>query len=346
MNVIEWTWGAVMGNPVGFLVQLTLAHDLTAFMTVLAVHLASSAVVASVAYLLLPARYRRPRVVSWLLMFVFAFVTPVVGAISLLLVTLITLRRRAKKLPHANPVAVELPEFDVQARDEARSAQGAIRSRLGVGVPAAVRMQSLLSLQAIPNRVSNPILEELLGDDTDDVRLVAFGMLDSEEKKISVHIQRERALLACEPPSDQRYACLRHLAELHWELTYAALAQGELRKHILGQARTYLDQALAIGVTPRPGLIFLKGRILLAQGLMAEAEVALKQAVAMGQPQISALPYLAEIAFERREFGLVRQFLQQLCELNVASKTRAIADLWAGLDNVNNFSDRRYLPHI
>lgn len=346
MNATEWSWGAVMRDPVGFLGQLILAHDLTAFMTVLAAHVMISAVVASIAYLILPGRFRRPRVVSWLLMFVFAFVTPVVGAISLLLITLIALRRQAEELPLASPVAVDLPEFDVQARDEARSAQGAIRSRLGVGVPAAVRMQSLLTLQVIPNRVSNPILEELLGDETDDVRLVAFGMLDAEEKKISVHIQRERALLACDPPSEQRYACLRHLAELHWELTYAVLAQGELRKHILGQARAYLDQAIAVGVAPRPGLIFLKGRILLAQGLMPEAEVALKQAVTMGQPQISALPYLAEIAFERREFDLVRQLLQQLAELNVASKTRAIADLWAGLDNVTNFSDRRYLPHI
>ena len=326
--------------------SLILAHDLSAFLTVLAAHVLVSAVVASIAYWLLPERFKRPRAVNWLLMFVFAFVTPVVGAISLLLITLIALRRQSEKLPFATPVAVELPEFDVQARDEARSAQGAIRSRLGVGVPAAIRMQSLLTLQVIPNRVSNPILEELLGDETDDVRLVAFGMLDAEEKKISVHIQRERATLARELTSEQRYACLRHLAELHWELTYAVLAQGELRKHILGQARTYLDQALAVGVAPQAGLIFLKGRILLAQGLMAQAEDSLKQSVVMGQAQISALPYLAEIAFERRDFGLVRQYLQRLAELNVVSKTRAIADLWAGLDNVTNFSDRRHLPHI
>lgn len=326
--------------------SLILARDLSAFLTVLTAHVLVSAVVASISLWLLPERFKRPRAVNWLLMFVFAFVTPVIGAITLLLITLIALRRQSEKLPFATPVAVELPEFDVQARDEARSAQGAIRSRLGVGVPAAIRMQSLLTLQVIPNRVSNPILEELLGDETDDVRLVAFGMLDAEEKKISVHIQRERATLTRELTSEQRYACLRHLAELHWELTYAVLAQGELRKHILGQARTYLDQALAVGVAPRPGLIFLKGRILLAQGLMAQAEDSLKQSVVMGQPQISALPYLAEIAFERRDFGLVRQYLQRLAELNVVSKTRAIADLWAGLDNVSNFSDWRHLPHI
>lgn len=326
--------------------SLILARDLSAFLTVLTAHVLVSAVVASISLWLLPERFKRPRAVNWLLMFVFAFVTPVIGAITLLLITLIALRQQSEKLPFATPVAVELPEFDVQARDEARSAQGAIRSRLGVGVPAAIRMQSLLTLQVIPNRVSNPILEELLGDETDDVRLVAFGMLDAEEKKISVHIQRERATLARELTSEQRYACLRHLAELHWELTYAVLAQGELRKHILGQARTYLDQALAVGVAPRPGLIFLKGRILLAQGLMAQAEDSLKQSVVMGQPQISALPYLAEIAFERRDFGLVRQYLQRLAELNVVSKTRAIADLWAGLDNVSNFSDWRHLPHI
>jgi hypothetical protein len=346
MNSIYWAWGAVLADLGLFLSPLILSGSIAAFWGVLVAHAAACAVVASSCYLLMPAHFKTPRAMVWLLLFDFAFISPIVGAIGMLLMTRITLRQAADKSLLAVPVSVELPEYDVQGKDVNRSGQGAIRSRLGVNVPADIRMQSLLTLQAVPNRVSNPILEDLLGDSTDDVRLVAFGMIDAEEKKISVHIQREREVLVRELMPEQRYTCLRHLAELHWELIYASLAQGELRNHILGQARKYLEEALAVGVPANSGLLFLKGRILLAQGEIENAEAAISQSVALGQPKISALPYLAEMAFKRREFALVKQFMQQLVELNAASRTRAIADFWTGSDNLSNFSDRRFLPHI
>jgi Flp pilus assembly protein TadD len=146
--------------------------------------------------------------------------------------------------------------------------------------------------------------------------------------------------------SEQRYDCLRHLAELNWELVYASLAQGELRRHILGQARHYADTALAIEVPHDSGLVFLKGRILLEQGEIGAAEAAINQAIALGQSITSALPYLAEMAFLRRDFVAVKQLMQQVSKLNLASRTRAIEDFWVKRYNEINFSDRRYLPHI
>jgi tetratricopeptide (TPR) repeat protein len=207
-------------------------------------------------------------------------------------------------------------------------------------------MQALLTLQAVPGRVANPILENLLGDETDDVRLLAFGMLDSAEKKISVQIQHERELLDTESTTEQRFDCLRHLAELHWELIYASLAQGELRRHILSQARTYLASALALGVAPSPGLLFLQGRILLAQGEIEPAQAAIEQALALGLSRISALPYLAEIAYRRRQFSVVQDCMRQLTQFNIAPRPRAIADLWTGRDKMSNLSDFNHLPHL
>ena len=334
MNAIAGSWGNL------------LASNIHAFVAVLLVHLLICAVVTSVCHVLMPAKFKTPRVTVWLLLFCFAFIAPVVGVVGLLVLTRTTLRQTAAASLFAVPESVDLPVYDVQGKDVKRSGQGAIRSRLGEDVPGNLRMQSLLTLQAVPSRVSNPILEELLGDTTDDVRLVAFGMLDAEEKKLSVHIQHERAALLTELTPEQRYTCLRHLAELHWELIYASLAQGELRNHILGQAHQYLAQALAVGQPAESGLLFLKGRILLAQGEIAASEVAIQEAVALGQSKISALPYLAEMAFKRREFEQVKQFMQQLVDLNAASRTRAIADFWTGSDNVSNFSDRRFLPHL
>ncbi len=346
MKALQWVWGAVLVELGIFGSPLLYANHLGALAAVLCLHALASAIVASGTYMLLPTNLQQPRVMVWLLLFSFAFVAPVIGAVGMLLIIRNTLRREAQGAHQAQPVSVQLPEYDVQAKDVNRSGQGAIRSRLGNNVPSDVRMQSLMTLQAVSNRVANPILENLLGDSTDDVRLVAFGMLDAEEKKINAHIQRERNYLQQATSPEQRGTCLRHLAELHWELIYASLAQGELRNHILGQARSYLDAALEAGLAPDSGLCFLRGRVLLAQGDMAQAQTAMEEAVALGQPLTSALPYLAEMAFRRRDFARVKQCMNQLAELNVAPRTRAVANFWTGRDNVGNFSDRQYLPHI
>lgn len=346
MKVLYWGWAAVLADVAAFSGPLLFMDTTRAFVSVWAAHAAACAVLANATYLLLPLRYRHPRALVWLLMFDFAFIAPVIGPLAMLLITHRYLHRDVSATARAAPLTVDLPEYNVQSKEVGRSSQGAIRARLSTGVPQNVRMQSLLTLQSVPNRVSNPILEDLLGDATDDVRLIAFGMLDAEERKISIHIHRERKSLEGDLSPQQRYDCLRHLAELHWELIYASLAQGELRKYNLGQARQYVDAALGLSEKPDGGISFLRGRILLAQGELTTAEEAMTNAVTLGHPEASALPYLAEMAFHRREFGVVRNFMKQLQLFHVASRTQAIVDLWTGPDNVANFRDRRVLAHI
>ncbi len=346
MSSFFWVVLAVIADLALMLSPQIVSKDLSAFLLMLLGHVMVCVVVTSATHPMLPTRYRHPKRFVWMLIFCFAFVAPVVGAIGLILITRFSLRLTGENALYAVPVSVGLPEYDIQFKEGHRGTQGAIRSRLRTEVPSEVRMQSLLTLQAVPNKVSNPILEELLGDTTDDVRLVAFGMLDSEEKKISKQIRNETAILTGNLTLEQRYDCLRHLAELNWELIYASLAQGELRRHILGQARQYVDAALTTGTPLDSGLVFLKGRILLEQGDIAAAEDAIQQAMALGQSITSALPYLAEMAFLRRDFAAVKQLMQQVSKLNLASHTRAIEDFWVKRHNEINFSDRRYLPHI
>lgn len=346
MNAIYWTWAAIAADLALLLSPLMTDTSLLAFWWVLLAHVLVSLVAAFATYLLLPRRFQHPRWAVTALMFCFAFVAPPIGAVGLLLITRANLQRLVAETRVAVPVSVNLPLYDVQSKEHYRGSQGAIRSRLGEDVPSDLRMQSLLTLQAVPSKVSNPILEDLLGDSTDDVRLVAFGMLDAEEKKISKQIRYETTRLDESLTPEQRYDALGHLAELNWELVYACLAQGELRRHILAQARKHADAALALNVQPGSGLVFLQGRIMLEQGEVHGAQVAIERAMDLGQARTSALPYLAEIAFRRREFLGVRQIMQQLSELNLASQTRAVEDFWVKRDNEINFSDRKYLPHI
>lgn len=342
----KWTWGAMLTEIGIFLSPLMEADHALVWLGLLGAHAVASGIFALSCYVLLPARFKRPPAPALLLLFLFSFVVPVIGGIGILIITRYAMRRVKRQLRYAVPQIVDLPQYDVQGTEAVRRGQSSIRSRLGSDVPGDIRMQALLTLQAVPGRVANPILEDLLGDDVDDVRLLAFGMLDTEEKKISEHIQHERTRLAGDLDAEQRLSCLRHLAELHWELVYAGLAQGELRRHILGVARDYLEQALALAREPDPGMLFLRGRILLAQGHDDAARGAIEGAIARGLSPASALPYLAEIAYLGRHFDEVRQYMEQTARLHIAPKTRAIADLWTGRDTVSKLGERNILPHL
>jgi len=346
MYTLKWAWAAIAIEVGVFLSPLLHESHVAALLAMLVLHALASAIVASGSYVLLPHKYMRPRVTVWLLLFLFAFVAPLIGAVGMLIIIWTTFRKESLDGALPKPVTVPLPEFDVQAKDVSRSGQGSIRSRLNPHVPSAIRLQSLMTLQAIPTRVANPILDELLSDNSDDVRLVAFGMLDAGEKKINADIPRERRQLDQADCDAQRHTCLRHLAELHWELIYASLAQGELRKHILSRTLQYVEATLALEPEPDAAMLFLKGRTLLAIGEYAPAQAAIEHAITLGHPLVSAVPYVAELAYQRRNFAQVKQSLLRLEKLNVASRTRAVVDIWTGRDNFPHRSDRNYLPHI
>jgi len=346
MNPTPWAWAAIWADAALLGSGAVHSQELAVFAQVVLAHALIAGVAALACLALLPRRLQTPRWPVLALLFCFSFMAPVVGAVGLLVLARFTLRRHAAAQRVAKPQAVALPVFDVQFRDQQRGGQGAIRSRLASQVPAALRMQSLLTLQAVPDRVSNPILEDLLGDDTDDVRLVAFGMLDTAEKKIASQI-REQAQRLTQPLADaQRFDCLRQLAELHWEMVYAGLAQGELRQHMLTQAAQHADAALAMGGANGSGLIFLRARIWLEHGELDAAQQAFEQALALGQPRTSAWPYLAEIAFRRRDIAAVRDIMTQLARFNLGSRTRAVEAFWVGPTLGRPVDEYPHLNHL
>lgn len=321
-------------------------HSMSSFLAVLGVHVAVSAVVAQGGLQLLPQRFRGQTRWTRFLLFDLAFMAPLIGPLGILLVSRGLTRRKKSKHLTATSQAVNLPEYDIRTQDPQRGNQGTIRSRLAEHVPQSVRMKSLLTLQAVPSRVANPIREALLADQNDDVRLVAFGMLEKEEKKLTVHIHQEQKNLVREQSPGARYSSLRHLAELHWEMVYAGLAQGELRRHVLSEARDYLEQALALQDVPDSGMMLLKGRILLAQGQTDEAEAALRQALILGHSEVAVLPYLAEQAYLRGNYAQVRSIMLHLQEHHVAASDLPMVKLWVGNEDVQRVSNRHVVQHL
>lgn len=321
------------------------------FWMVLLAHIATSLVAGFVIYAMFPPRYQHPRAAVIGLIFLFAFATPILGAVGLWWITRATFRSIQVSQRIAVPHLIEMPIFDVQTKESIQVGQGSLRSKLNQGAAPELRMQSLLTLQAVPNRTANPILENLLSDDADDVRLVAFGMLDSQEKSISQQIRHELDRLGDgDIPPAQRFDCFRQLAQLNWELVYAGLAQGGLRKHIIGQSLHYVIEALALcSILNRPpdaGLLFLQGRIALDQKNIEEAKRCIDEAVQAGYSPSSAAMLLAEVAFLHNDIGAVTTIMQDVATKNYTARARAVRDYWLQTDTKSFIREREIITHL
>ena len=173
------------------------------------------------------------------------------------------------------------------------------------------RLSALLATRRMPGKEAVPILKLALGDPSDDVRLLAYSMLDKQESDINLHIQMALEQLAESRP---RTAGPVHnmLARWYWELAYLGLAQGSVLEHVLSQAAEHAELGLAAGEGGE--LFLLAGRIALERGDNERAEVLLREAEANGMDLAQVLPFRAELAFEAGRYHEIPGLLASLPE--------------------------------
>lgn len=294
----------------------------------LLLHAAASALFAVAGWYFLPEKFRHPRLPITLLLFNFSFFLPLLGLLGVYLAIVLSGFRRREK-PSQPFASVVLPEFVLSLKETAiKFSQGGIKSRLAQSsLPTPQRLQSLLALQGIPARISSPLLQDMLGDSSDDIRLVAYGLLDNREKKITAQIHRELVNLRTAESREMQLLVLRHLAELYWEMVYAGLAQGDLRNHALNQALFYADSALKLA-NQDMGMLFLKGRILQELKMYMEALLILEMAMANGLPESRVLPYIVEIAFNRRDYKTVQTLLARISVSQITPIMKGAIKFW------------------
>ena len=314
---VWWLWPLGETNPM----------QLIAF---LGVHGLASLCLAVVLTIVLPPSMRRPGAAVMTLLFAFSFFIPVLGLIGMVIGAFVSkfLPRLVPELPYAEipPIEFEFPPREI--RERTKYGEGGLTSRLkDAGVPKEARFKSLLALQGMPARIANPLLQDMLGDPADEVRLVAYGILDNQEKQINQHIHEEILKLRAADSKEMQLIALRRLAELYWELVYGGLVHGDVRDHAMGETERYLNQAMQVAPDDA-GLWFLKGRMLLFRR-DASAEAALHRAVANGLEESRVLAYLGQIAFERRDYQEVRRIFSSLSEAQFAPRLKQAVKYWS-----------------
>ena len=280
----------------------------------LLLHALGCVLLALVLMLLIPARYRQPR--SWVLTYLFAFnfFMPLVGLVCVTggLLLGFWLPRSASNEPFET---ADLLRFTTHRNHEGTGFRGGqVRAQLGNHqTPLEQRLKALSAVQDTPARTTGSLLRNLLADPADDMRLLAYGILDGKEKQISHRILDSRHRLEqSDQPADQ-FRLSKLVAELYWELIYQDLVQGDMRSFSAGQARKYAVRAVQLQPEDA-GVWFLLTRLELFCGDVDAAERALAEARKGNFARERLLPYLAELRFLQRRYDEVRALFDELAD--------------------------------
>jgi hypothetical protein len=270
--------------------------------TALALHVASSAAMAaSLGSILLDGEGPW----SFALPFASAFFVPVLGATGLVAVAAAVPRRINGGLRIQQPfLRTALPSHpDVSGSkraDAVKEVQGSEAEREG-------RMAALVAVKHRRDPAAVALLWRGLKDPEEEVRLLAFSLLESKVSAAYRAIQSLSKDLET-AGEDQRGLIHTRLAFAHWELAWQGLVQGEVLGHELSKASEHARHALEHD--PRSASVqLLRARIQIRRGRLAEADVALRCARVLGIPATSLRPYEAELAFCQKRFDEVRRHL-------------------------------------
>jgi hypothetical protein len=279
----------------------------------------------------------RPRWAVVGLIAVFAFVIPVAG-FFLVVVAILTIRTYPVRDRQSPFESMQLPEFDLHQHLQGGSRSIGMRALLNnPAVPAKTRFHALVSLNHISGHIASPLLRGALNDHSDDMRLLAYGMLDRMEQRISQSIHEASSVFKQAehhaathgmPLSPEGLVAARKLSDLYWELIYQGLAADDMREFSVQTALHYCE--LVLSHRPDEGPLHLRrGRLLHALGQAEKALACYDRALQLQIPETQVMPYQAEIHFERGDFPRVRTIMRQLKLHSTQPKLRPVIDYWS-----------------
>lgn len=319
---------AFLLEAVAWATLLLRSGDESALLVYLLAHAGASALVAVIAAALTPRRLQQPRWPLMLLVFGASYALPVIGLLASIGGVLM-LRYLPAYRPAETFEPLALPEIDPQQRIGAGFRQSGLSSFLNNrAAPESARLRALVALQSVPGRVATPLLRGVLADSSEDLRLLAYGMLDSQEKRLNSEIHlAHQALAAAAEGSPEWLVHARRVADHYWELVYQDLVQGDLLQHALAASLRYTEAVLACSADD-PAMHLRRGHLLHSLGRDDEAATAYQQALQLGLPLTRITPYLAELCFVRGDFAGVRRHMDTLDHWRALPRLMPVIDFW------------------
>ena len=188
------------------------------------------------------------------------FFLPLLGALGLALGLVVPMLLPHKHRQEAPLVMTHIPDLPYRPLIVSSQPIYGVVGLVGVirhAAETAARVRAVMATRQLSDQYAVPILQVALRDPVDDVRLLAYALLDGKERTIYGNIKELNGRLA-EAPKAAHGGLHKRLAQEHWELVYLGLAQGEVLAHVLTGGLKHAHQA-AEELPTDAGLCFLLG---------------------------------------------------------------------------------------
>lgn len=270
----------------------------------LLIHLAASALFASVLVSAV-AKTHACGLSGWLFMFVLMLFMPFIAPIGLALLALPALAwPRRQNQPGqetyrriSTPTAMPMPQAEQRA---AARAATELESILCHSRTAKRRLSAVLDTTYLDDADAVPLLRKALRDPEDDVRLLAYALLERKEQTFADHVAGLKHSLEAEGFPRARAYRSRQLAQGYLDYIESGLVQESLVPHYLAKVQLCLEAALKHHFR-NPVLHVIEARLLLLQLDPGGAGRALARAAYFGAASAELAALDAEIDLQARK---------------------------------------------
>ncbi len=171
------------------------------------------------------------------------------------------------------------------------------------------------------------LLHSTLSSRSDESRLLCFGAINQIEKKLNDQISDALKAIEITQNNKEKSSYKKKIAHLYWEFIYYQLVSKDLQDFYLNNAKDFALKALKDDYD-KVELYLLLGKINLKMKLYDESLDALKEAIKSPYFREGALPYLAQLYFEKRDFKALKEVLNEIKKIEYTPKALMISSLW------------------
>jgi len=299
-------------------------------MIYLYIHIALSAIIAIISSLILKDRFKYNFILLLISIFIINFCLPIVGYIATLLLSPIITYTYKKKYLH------QIKHFN---KDEFLSnPYPKVKRVFGEGAVVSLvtdpnnhspnKMKSLVFMSQHPNIQTHKLIRELLSDKDNEIRLYSFSILNSKEQQLNDQINNLLKQIKLSKNKEEKSNLKEEVAQNYWEFINQGLTEPKNIPIIVERIKHFAQKALKNSKNKAPILLIL-AKSYFAIKDYSKALDFFNEALKAGIPKIKVLPYLAEIAYEKRDFIEVKRLMQELKIKETHSSIIPIKNIWS-----------------
>jgi tetratricopeptide (TPR) repeat protein len=170
---------------------------------------------------------------------------------------------------------------------------------------SSLKMKAIVSLSDNVSKRNVMLIKENMSNKSDEIRLFSFAIIDDMERGINGKIHDLLQEFQAAEDQSMKVKLAEQLSFLYWELVYFELSDEVLQKFVLQEVKKYAS--IVLESTPDHKKInLLLGKVYLKEEAYEEAEEKLEKVISLTDERDYIIPYLAEIYFNKREFGKLK----------------------------------------